>query len=114
MHVTLAEMPNPVKYSTLDDAVTAMLMPTNKADCGYCARMFGRQTYLGLVTWNEGKSVPKFRKFTRQRRTNSKGLRVVHVDSIRCPRCKTDVDISTARLARLFTEHRGHDSHLLI
>ena len=112
--VILAGMPTGSKYRTLDDAVEAMLMPTKKADCGYCARMYGRETYLGIVNWIEGKPAPTFRKFTRQRRTKSMGLRVVHADSIRCPRCKRTADISPVRLARLATEHRGHDSHLLI
>ncbi len=109
-------MSSPVKYyRTLDDAYAAMLPPRLKADCGNCARMFGHETHLGIITWIDGKPAPHFLKFTRQNRTKSTGYRVVHVDSIRCPRCKrTVVDISPPRLARLFTEHRGYDSHLLI
>ncbi len=109
-------MSSPVKYRSLDDAYSAMLMPRLKADCGNCARMLGKETHLGAVTWTDGKPAPHFRKFTRQNRAKSTGYRVVHVDSIRCPevRGKRTTDVSTARLARLFTEHRGHDSHLLI
>ena len=107
-------MSTPVNYRNLDEMYAAMLMPRSKADCHYCAHMFGRETHLGIVATSEGRPLPGFRKFTRQRRTKSMGYRVVHVDSIRCPRCKQDVDISPARLAKLFNEHRGHDTHLLI